>query len=75
MFCCALLCVFPSSEIILMGQREREHVALLCLSPWCLMVIIVHGSSLWCHGLVLCVMFSCVFFSLTHMMSSVRCGA
>ena len=35
MFCCALLCVHFSFAIILMGKRERELVALLCLSSWC----------------------------------------
>ena len=32
MFCCALLCVHSSFAIILMGKRERETIALLCLS-------------------------------------------
>ena len=38
MFCCALLCVHSSFAIILMGKREL--VALLCLSSWCLMIVV-----------------------------------
>ena len=37
MFCCTLLYVYSSIEIILMGKREL--VALLNLSSWCLVVI------------------------------------
>ena len=37
MFCCTLLCVRSSIEIILMGKREL--VALLNLSSWCLVVV------------------------------------
>ena len=37
MFCCTLLCVRSSIAIILMGKREL--VALLNLSPWCLMMV------------------------------------
>ena len=37
MFCCALLYVRSSFAIILM--RKRELVALLCLSSWCLMIV------------------------------------
>ena len=36
MFCCSLLYVHTSIAIILMGKREL--VALLNLSPWCLMM-------------------------------------
>ena len=36
MFCFALLCVHSSFAIILMGNREL--VALLCLSSWCLVI-------------------------------------
>ena len=39
MFCCALLCVLSSFAIILMGKREL--LALLCLSSWYLVVIVV----------------------------------
>ena len=39
LFCCAVLCVLSSFPIILMGKREL--VALLCLSSWCLMAVIV----------------------------------
>ena len=35
-FCCALLNVHSSFEIILMGKREL--VDLLCLSSWCLVI-------------------------------------
>ena len=38
MFCCALLYVLSSFAIILMGKREL--VALLCLSPWCLVIVV-----------------------------------
>ena len=36
--CCALLCVHSSFAIILMGKREL--VALLCLSSWCLLILV-----------------------------------
>ena len=38
MFCCALLCVHSSVAIILMGKRELD--ALLCLSSWCLLIVV-----------------------------------
>ena len=38
MFCCVLLCVHSGFAIILMG--EKELVALLCLSSWCLVIIV-----------------------------------
>ena len=38
MFCCALLCVHSNFAIILMGKREL--VALLCLSSWCLVMVV-----------------------------------
>ena len=38
MFCCALLCVHSSFAIISMGKREL--VALLCLSSWCLVIVL-----------------------------------
>ena len=38
MFCCALLCVHSSFAIILMGKREL--IALLCLSSWCLVIVV-----------------------------------
>ena len=38
MFRCALLYVWSSIAIILMGKREL--VALLCLSSWCLMILV-----------------------------------
>ena len=37
MFCCTLLYVHSSIAIILMGKREM--VALLNLSPWCLVMV------------------------------------
>ena len=40
MFCCAFHCVHFSFAIILMGKREL--VALLCLSSWCLMIVVWH---------------------------------
>ena len=38
MFCCALLCVYSSFAIISMGKREL--VALLCLTSWCLVIVV-----------------------------------
>ena len=38
MFCCTLLWVHSSFAIISMGKREL--VALLCLSSWCLMIVV-----------------------------------
>ena len=38
MFCCTLLYVPSSFAIILMGKREP--VALLCLSSWCLVIVV-----------------------------------
>ena len=38
MFCCALLFVHSSVAIIWMGKREL--VALLCLSSWCLVIVV-----------------------------------
>ena len=38
MFCCALLCVHSSFAIISMGKTEQ--VALLCLSSWCLVIVV-----------------------------------
>ena len=38
MFCCALLCVHSSFAIILVGTSEL--VALLCLSSWCLVIVV-----------------------------------
>ena len=37
MFSCALLCVYSSIAIILMGKREL--VALLDLSSWCFVMV------------------------------------
>ena len=37
MFCCTLLYVHSSIALILMGKREL--VALLILSPWCLVMV------------------------------------
>ena len=38
MLCCALLCVHSNFAIISMGKREL--VALLCLSSWCLVIVV-----------------------------------
>ena len=38
MFCCALLCVHSSFAIIVMGKKKL--VALLCLSFWCLVIVV-----------------------------------
>ena len=37
MLCYALLCVLSSFAIILTGKREL--IALLCLSSWCLVIV------------------------------------
>ena len=37
MVCCALLCILSSFAIV----GKRELVALLCLSSWCLVIVIV----------------------------------
>ena len=39
MFCCTLLYVHSSIIIILVGKKERELVALLNLSSWCLVMV------------------------------------
>ena len=38
MFCCALLCVHSSFAII--SMRKGELTALLCLSSWCLEIVV-----------------------------------
>ena len=38
MFCCALVCVHSSFVIILMGKRVLAY--LLCLSIWCLVIVV-----------------------------------
>ena len=38
LFCCALICDYSSFAIISMGKREL--VAWLCLSTWCLMIVV-----------------------------------
>ena len=38
MFCCALLCVHSIFAIV--SMEKRELVALLCLSSWCLMIVV-----------------------------------
>ena len=38
MFCCGLLCVHSSFSIISMGTREL--IALLCLSSWCVVIVV-----------------------------------
>ena len=38
--CCALHCVHSSFAIISVGKRERELVALLCLSSCCLVIAV-----------------------------------
>ena len=38
MFSCTLLCVHSSFAIILM--EKRELIALLCLSSWCLVIVV-----------------------------------
>ena len=39
MYCCALLCVYSSFAICLMGKEEL--VALLSLSSWCLVIVVL----------------------------------
>ena len=60
MFCCALLYVHSSFVIILMGKREL--VALLCLSFWCLVVVVR-----LCHWFV-CSFLIVVFPDRTHLL-------
>ena len=50
MFSCALLCVLSSFAIILMGKREL--VDLLCLSSWCLVIVIICQTVALPHGTV-----------------------
>ena len=38
MFCCAFRCIHSSFAIILMGKREL--VTFLCLSSWCLVIVV-----------------------------------
>ena len=49
MFCLCINFVLSSFEIILMGKREL--VALLCLSSWCLVIVVFvafpHGAVCW----------------------------
>ena len=40
MFCCSLLCVHSSFAIISMGKRELVLFFLLCLSSWCLVIVV-----------------------------------
>ena len=42
MFCCVLLCIYPSFEIILMGKRERAgcfDLFVFLVSPGCCVVL------------------------------------
>ena len=48
MFCCASLCVISSFAIVL--KEKRELVALLCLSSWYVVIVIV----LWLFLMVPC---------------------
>ena len=67
MFCCAVLCVLSSFAIILMGKREL--VALLYLSSWCFVTVIV----LWLFLMVPWVGLQCVvviFSDHTHLLFS-----
>ena len=68
MFCCALLCVHYSFAIILIGKRGL--VALLCLSSWCLvMVVLLFLAMPW-----VCLQFVIVVFpDHTHFRFSVVC--
>ena len=38
MYCCALFCVHSSFAIISMGKRDL--IVLLCLSSWCLVIVV-----------------------------------
>ena len=69
MFCCALLCVHSSFAIISMGRREL--VALLCLSSWCLVIVV------WLFLTIpwVCLQFVIVVFpDHTHYFWSLICG-
>ena len=65
MFCCTLLNVHSSFAIILILQRERELIALLSLSSWCLvMFVYIFFAVPW-----VCLWFVIVFFAdLTHLL-------
>ena len=56
MFCCTLLCVHSSFAIILMGKRGL--VALLSLSSWCLMIVVLLFLAVPC----VCLQFVIVVF-------------
>ena len=50
LFCCALLCAHSSFAIIAMGKREL--VAFLCLSSWCLVIVLwifLTTPRVWLH--------------------------
>ena len=55
MFCSALLCVHSSFTII--STEKREAVALLCLSSWCLVIVVwlFHTLSWGCLQFVIVV--------------------
>ena len=67
MFCCMLLYVHSSIDIILMGKREL--VSLLNLSSWCLVMV---------ERLFLAVSFGCLWFVIvvfpdhTHLLFSIK---
>ena len=69
---CAVLCVLSRFAIILIGKRELA--ALLCLSSWCLVIVIV----LWLFRTVQWVGLQCViavFPDHTHLLFSMKvCG-
>ena len=63
MFCCTIPYVPSSFEIILMGKREL--VALLSLSPWCLVIVVWLFFAVQC----VCLQFvSVVFPDHTHLL-------
>ena len=66
-FCCALLCVLSDFAITSMGKKEL--VALLCLSSWCLLIV------LWLFLTMprVCLQFDIVVFpDHTHLLFSQR---
>ena len=67
--CCTLLYVPSSFAIILMGKRERELVALLNLSSWCLAIVVLLFLAVpW-----ICLQFvSVVFPDHTHLLFSIK---
>ena len=69
MICCTLLCVPSSPAIISMGKREL--ISLLCLSSWCLVIVVWLFLTMPCF----CFQFVIVVFpDHTHLLFLVKLG-